>query len=202
MILKAHERKRGRPVENRLSLQLLEMTFAEVAAKGIEATTIAAIAARAGTSKQAIYRRYRTKEQLIAAAVRYRISLAVPAAPQRGSVADDLRRYLWHLAVLFQNEPLGPVFRALLAYRQIPDFTAVLDSAQAEQRFALRQILIATPFETDMDMRIDLLLGFIYLRLVFSDARVMQDQLDRAVFLALGLVAPRDPSPFSGLPGV
>lgn len=196
-----HEKRPGRPIDNRLSDKLLEASFAEVAQKGVDATTIAAIAAAAGTSKQAIYRRFRTKDQLVAAAVGHRIALIAPVAPLRSSVADDLRRYLGHLAEVFQAEPFAAVFRAFLAHRQNPDFAAVLDSAEAEQRFALRQILIATPFETDMETRIDLLLGFFYFRLVFADAGVSPDAIDRAILLALGLVAPRDPSPLSGQPG-
>lgn len=201
MALVSHQRTRGRPIENSLSHRLLQVTFAEVAARGIEATTIAGIAKATGTSKQAIYRRYRTKDQLVAAAIRDRIALIIPEAPLRSSVADDLRRYLGHLAIVLQSAPFGSVFRALLPHRQKPELAAVLDNAEADQRLALRQILIATPFESDMEIRIDLLLGFIYFRLVFADAEVSQKDIDRAIFLALGLVAPRDPLPLSGQPG-
>ncbi|WP_434050948.1 MAG: TetR/AcrR family transcriptional regulator [Roseibium sp.] len=197
----AHQNGRGRPRESRLSTKLLAVTFTEVASKGIDATTIAAVANAAGTSKQAIYRRYRTKDQLVAEAVRNRIALIIPVAPLRSSVADDLRRYLGHLAETFRKDPFAAVFRALLPYRQKPEYAAVLDSAEAEQRLALRQILIATPFESDMEIRIDMLLGFIYFRLVFADAEVSQKDIDSAIFLALGLVAPRDPLPLSGQPG-
>lgn len=201
MALATLQKRRGRPIEHRLSDKLLSVAFAEVAAKGVDATTIAAIAKAAGTSKQAIYRRYRTKEQLVAAAVRDRIAQIAAVAPLRSSVADDLSRYLGHLAEAFQSTPLASVFRTLLAHRQNREFAAVLENAEAEQRLALRQILIATPFETDIDMRIDLLLGFIYFRLVFAGAEVSQAEIDRAILLALGLVAPRDPSPHSGQPG-
>lgn len=197
----AQQQGRGRPRENRLSARLLAVVFAEVASKGIDATTIAGIAEAAGTSKQAIYRRYRTKDQLVVAAVRNRIALIEPVVPQRSSVADDLRRYLGHLAGVFRKDPFAAVFRALLAHRQNPEFAAVLDDAEADQRLVLRQILIATPFETDMEIRIDLLLGFLYFRLVFADAEVLQDAIDRAIFLTLGLVAPRDPPHLSGQPG-
>nr|WP_319383060.1 TetR/AcrR family transcriptional regulator [uncultured Roseibium sp.] len=197
----AHQKGRGRPRETRLSSRLLAATFTEVAAKGIDATTIAAISQAAGTSKQAIYRRYRTKDQLVAAAVRNRIALIEPVVPLRSSVADDLRRYLGHLADDFRKDPFAAVFRALLAHRHKPEYAAVLDNTEAEQRLALRQILIATPFETDMEIRIDLLLGFLYFRLVFADADVLQEAIDRAIFLSLGLVAPRDPPPLSGQPG-
>lgn len=198
----AQQNGRGRPRESRLSARLLAVAFAEVASKGIDAATIAAISEAAGTSKQAIYRRYRTKDQLVAAAVRNRIALIEPVAPLRSSVADDLRRYLGHLADIFRKDPFAAVFRTLLAHRQNPEFAAVLDDLEADQRLALRQILIATAFEADMEIRIDLLLGFVYFRLVFADADVPQDAIDRAIFLALGLVAPRDPPPLSGQPGI
>lgn len=195
------EKKQGRPRESRVSDALLGAVLAELAAKGLDGTTVAGIAARAATSKQAIYRRYRTKTSLIGAALRRGFEAMRPAPPLRASVAEDLRRYLVNLTSVFQETQLGGAVRAVAAQHRDLEIAAVLEDADAAQRLALRQILIATPFEADMETRIDLLLGLVYFRLMFQRTSVAIDEIERAIFLVLGLVAPRDPDPLSGLPG-
>lgn len=191
----------GRPRERRLSDALLSATLVELASAGLEGTTIARIARRTGTSKQAIYRRYHDKTALVAAALASGFEAVRPEPPQRGSVAEDLRRYLSSLATAFRVTPLGGAIRSLASYRHVPEIAAVFEEAETAQRLALRQILIATPFETDMETRIDLLLGPLYFNLLFHELIVDADEIEKAIHLVLGLVAPRDPEPFSGLPG-
>ena len=87
-------RAAGRPQEGRVTVALLEATLAELSEAGYERTTIATIAARAKTSKQAVYRRYPDKVHLVASAVETALARVEPAPPQRGSVADDLRHFL------------------------------------------------------------------------------------------------------------
>ncbi len=194
-------RSRGRPREDRVTKALLQSTLAELAEKGVGRTTVAGVAEMAGTSKQAIYRRYRDKPDLIAAAVAQGFEALEPVAPQRSSVAEDLRQFLSRLVGLLQETPLGAALRALASHRTDAAFAPVFQEVESVQRLALRQILIATPFEADMEMRIDLLLGLVYFRLLLQGGRITQEDIERAIYLVLGLVAPRDPSPFSGLPG-
>lgn len=190
----------GRPQEERVTAALLEATLSELAEKGVGKTTIAAIAARAHTSKQAVYRRFSDKAALIAAAVEQALARANPSPPQRGSVAQDLRQCLANTVSALQETPLGGAIRALVPYREDPAFAAVLDEAEANRRLILRQIFIATPFEADMETRIDLLLGLIYFRLLLRSQPVEAGDIETAVDLVLGLVAPRDPL-HSGFPG-
>lgn len=191
----------GRPRESRVSSALLRATLEELAENGYEKTTIAAVAARARTSKQAVYRRYNGKEALIAAAVEGALAGGNPGPPQRGSVAEDLRRCLSTTAQVFQEMPLGGAIRALVPYRHLPELARVLEEAEASRRLVLRQIFIATPFEADMETRIDLLLGLIYFRLLIRNVEIGAGDIERAIYLVLGLVAPRDPAVASGFPG-
>ncbi|WP_428649796.1 TetR/AcrR family transcriptional regulator [Roseibium sp.] len=192
----------GRPQEGRVTAALLQATLAELAENGYEKTTLAAVAARARTSKQAVYRRFGDKAELIAAAVEHALESANPASPQRGSVAEDLRICLQNTVTTLQETPLGGAIRALVPYRRVPALAQVLDEAEANRRLILRQIFVATPFEADMEARIDLLLGFVYFRLLLRNVRIDGEDIERAIYLVLGLVAPRDPVPHAGLPGM
>ncbi|MCX2721943.1 TetR/AcrR family transcriptional regulator [Roseibium salinum] len=192
----------GRPRESRVTSALLEATLSELAAHGYEKTTIAAVAARAQTSKQAVYRRYGDKASLVAAAVEHGLEEANPAAPQRGSVAEDLRQCLTNTATALQDTPLGGAVRALVPHRHVPALASVFDEAENRRRLIMRQIFIATPFEADMETRIDLLLGLIYFRLLLRNIAITPDDIETAIYLVLGLVAPRDPAALRGLPGV
>ncbi|TYC51659.1 TetR/AcrR family transcriptional regulator [Rhodobacterales bacterium] len=192
----------GRPQDGRVTSALLTATLAELSENGYEKTTISAIATRARTSKQAVYRRHRDKSHLLAAAVEHALAVANPAPPQRGSVAEDLRRCLLNTLEALQETPLGGAIRALVPYRHLPALARVLDEAEENRRLIMRQIFIATPFETDMEARIDLLLGFIYFRMLIRSVSISEADIERAIYLTLGLVAPRDPQAGDGLPGL
>ncbi|WP_299473732.1 TetR/AcrR family transcriptional regulator [uncultured Roseibium sp.] len=184
-----------------MSDALLNATLVELAEGGYAGTTIAGIARRAGTSKQAIYRRFPDKTALAAAALANGFLAFRPDPPLRGSVAEDLRRYLIGLAKTLTETPLGGAIRSLSSYRHIPEIAAVFEEAENGQRLALRQVLIATPFEADMETRIDLLLGLVSFGMLVRGYVPTAYEFERAIHLVLGLVAPRDPRPFSGLPG-
>lgn len=184
----------GRPQAARVTRALLDSTLQEIAANGYEKTTIAAIAERARTSKQAIYRRWPDKAHLVAEALRDALAQANPAPPQRGSVAQDLKVCLGSTVRALQETALGAAIRALVPLRQSPELKPVLDEAEDARRLLLRQIFIATPFEAEMETRIDLLLGHIYFRLHMRGLTVTERDIDAAIQLVLGLTAPRDPA--------
>lgn len=181
----------GRPQDGRVTAALLEAALIELAERGYEGTTIARLATRARTSKQAVYRRWSDKAALVAAAIEQALVRANPGAPQRGSVAQDLRHCLINTSRALQETPLGNAIRALTPYRKIPELDGVLSAAEDARRLLLRQIFIATPFETDMETRIDLLLGLIYFKLHIRGTSVTEQDIETAINLVLGLIAPR-----------
>ncbi|CTQ52977.1 transcriptional regulator BetI [Roseibium album] len=192
----------GRPQEHRVTTALMEATLIELAENGFEGSTVAAIANRARTSKQAVYRRFGNKTDMIAAAVEHGLLSIRSTSPQRISVAEDLRQSLAGIVSSFQETPLGGAIRALVPHRDLQPITEALENAENDRRLVLRQIFIATPFETDMETRIDLLLGLIYFRLLIRNVPIGQNDIERAIYLVLGLVAPRDPAPHAGMPGI
>lgn len=196
----------GRPRDEQVTAALLDATLVELSLNGLEKTTVAAISNRARTSKQAVYRRYPAKLELIAAAIEHALVAVNLAPPQRGSVAADLRQCLTGLVNAFQETPLGGVIQVLVSSQRGPQLEKLLSDVEEGQRLVLRQIFIATPFETDMETRIDLLLGLVYFRLLVRGQRLTKTDVETAIYLVLGLVAPRDPAPnigpVAGLPGI
>jgi len=83
----------GRPRDARRDVAILEATLSLLTELGYEQLSIEAVAGRSGVAKTTIYRRYRDKADLVAAAVDYR-SHATPPSP----AAVDLRENLLALA--------------------------------------------------------------------------------------------------------
>lgn len=83
------ERGPGRPREERVTGAVLNAVVDLVTEQGIGAVTMDAVAARAGVSKPAIYRRWPTKQDLIIAAAETRIG--VLSVPDLGDFRAELR---------------------------------------------------------------------------------------------------------------
>jgi hypothetical protein len=65
----ATARRRGRPRRAETAQAIVDATLALLAENGFQATTVDAIAERAGVAKNTIYRRWDSKEELIADAL-------------------------------------------------------------------------------------------------------------------------------------
>jgi AcrR family transcriptional regulator len=74
---------RGRPRDDHIDESVLQATRDHLARHGYEAMSVVAIAADAGTTRQAVYRRWPSKAELAAAAV------ASLADDQRAPITDD-----------------------------------------------------------------------------------------------------------------
>ncbi|MGW2746303.1 TetR/AcrR family transcriptional regulator [Streptomyces sp. NPDC001450] len=83
------ERGPGRPREERVTGAVLNAVVELVTEQGMGAVTMDAVAARAGVSKPAIYRRWPTKQDLVIAAAESRIG--VLSVPDLGDFRAELR---------------------------------------------------------------------------------------------------------------
>ena len=101
---------------------MLQATLELLAEVGLEATSIEAIAARAGVGKTTIYRRYRCKEELVADAIeRVRKEVVIP---DTGHLESDLDILIESAAQI----TLTPLGRQMVA--------AIVGSASSNSRFA------------------------------------------------------------------
>lgn len=79
-------RRRGRALET----ALLDAAWAELAERGYDNMTIDSVAARAGTSRAVLYRRWPGKQELVLAALKYEVGKDVIATPDTGSLRGDV----------------------------------------------------------------------------------------------------------------
>jgi len=151
-------RRAGRPRSAHSHQAILEATLALFAEVGLQGLSIEAIAERAGVGKTTIYRRWSSKEDIIADALD--LFRAEHPIPNTGNIRDDLLRIAQEAQVLFNRDPLmaklvtrfiaeikarPEVYRAYyekLAAPRIRQFRQVVESAQ--QRGELRSDLDAT----------------------------------------------------------
>jgi AcrR family transcriptional regulator len=82
----APQRRRGRALEE----ALLDAAWDELTERGYDAFTIDGAAARAGTSRAVLYRRWPTKQDLVHAVVVREVGRDVITAPDTGSLRGDV----------------------------------------------------------------------------------------------------------------
>jgi len=183
-------RPRGRPRREGARDEIVEATLALLAERGFQATTMDAIAARAGVGKTTIYRRWGSKEELIADA------LGELRTEPATTEATDLRTVL--LAYLHDQEreladPLvGRLLPTILGELQTnPGFAAAWeDRVVRPRRQAIVDVLSGAIERGDLrpgadpEVIADLLLGAPLLRILFPvglpsvPARYPEQQLD------------------------
>lgn len=106
-------RGRGRPRSAAAHAAILDAAIALVRESGYDALAMEAIAARAGVGKTTVYRRWPSKELLVAEAVE-RIVLAVPA-PDAGRVADDVLALMHRTRRMYEDPGTASLLPALVA---------------------------------------------------------------------------------------
>jgi AcrR family transcriptional regulator len=79
-------RRRGAELEG----DILGAAWEQLTSEGHEHFTIDAVAARARTSRPVLYRRWKTREELLRATIRHRGTMAQPQVPDTGSLRGDL----------------------------------------------------------------------------------------------------------------
>ena len=79
-------RRRGAELEN----AILDAAWEQLIAEGYEHFTVDTVAARARTSKPVLYRRWKTREDMLRATVRHRGAANSPPAPDTGTLRGDL----------------------------------------------------------------------------------------------------------------
>lgn len=123
-------RRRGAELE----AAILDAAWAQLTAEGYEHFTIDAVAARAGTSKPVLYRRWKTREDLLRATARNRGAADPPAVPDTGTLRGDLLALL-ALANSDRN-PMVALISSMLGsyYNQAGPSPAELRDAFMSQR--------------------------------------------------------------------
>ncbi|MEH2000019.1 MAG: TetR/AcrR family transcriptional regulator [Nostoc sp.] len=164
----------GRPRSIHADQAILQATLDLLAEVGYESMSIEAIASRAGVGKTTIYRRYTSKEELVADAIEsLRDDLLIP----------DTGRFWGDMDILINNaatkidSPLGRQTLALIisTASSNPQFAEVYWTKYTKlRREAFSKVLERAKFrgeihkDADVDLIIDLVSGSLYYALIFK----------------------------------
>jgi AcrR family transcriptional regulator len=131
----------GRPRESRVDEAVREAVTALLVEVGYAGTTIARIAQRAGVGRGALYRRWRSKPELVFAAAVH--GVALPEPHDTGSLAGDLEALAHRIRALIDGEAARAVMPALaLELRADPALAGALE----ERLFAAERAYLETIF--------------------------------------------------------
>jgi AcrR family transcriptional regulator len=179
-------RRPGRPREARADRAILAAALELIAKDGVHGLRMDEVAERAGVGKAAIYRRYRSKDELVAATVAALVSEI--AIPDTGSTRGDLLA-LMRDAVAVYGEPIrGGVMPSLIgAMRQHPDLArAIRRDVVDARRQALRAVLARgvqrgdLAADLDVELALDMLGGALFYRLLVTGGPI-DDRLAEGV---------------------
>jgi AcrR family transcriptional regulator len=122
------------PRDERITAATLEL----LRTKGPKAVTVEAVAARAGVAKTTIYRRYRNREDMLAAAL---TSLTDPAPPTDRSALRPILEWLIDQSRSAIEGGIGVGGVAELMTEEDPAFTELIRSLLVQHRKALADVV-------------------------------------------------------------
>jgi AcrR family transcriptional regulator len=183
----------GRPRDEELTAAIVQATAGLLHEVGFDRLTIAAVAARAGCGRGAIYRRWSTKEELALAALR-------DAGPRAVPLGDDPRANVERMARHISNE-IGNstelIAGFIAASRDDPDLAkAMRDRLSTPDRHLLRQQIteVVGDDAAIVDFLADAIPGVALLRSLVFDEPIATDEIVLSVGEVLGATAKPDAS--------
>jgi AcrR family transcriptional regulator len=189
------KRRPGRPVEARPREAAIQATLELMAEHGIGGVTTGAVARRAGISKATMYRRWDSKDALIADAVGTLVDQEI-VIPDTGTLEGDVQILLTEAVELYSAPRAAALMPELVAaIARTPELrSAIRDGFLVRRRAALGQVLERAAArgelrdDVDRDVCLDLFGGVVFYRLLITggplDARLV-DQLTAVVVRAI-----------------
>jgi AcrR family transcriptional regulator len=192
-------RRPGRPVEERPRQAALQATLELIAVHGIGGLTTNAVAERAGISKATMYRRWRSKQALVAEAVASLVSDI--AVPDTGSTRADLLGLMRGAVRVYGGSVEARVMPALVdaMARDAELARTIRDGYVAGRRDALRAVLERgvergdLRADLDVELALDVLGGALFYRLLVTGAPIDDALAEGVVELILRGFAPAHP---------
>jgi AcrR family transcriptional regulator len=197
MTMEGHERRAlGRPRDARADAAILEATLALIAEGGVEALRVDDVAERAGVGKATIYRRYRSKDELVVAAVAALVGEI--KVPDTGSTEADLRSLMRDAVRVYGREPAAHAMPALIAaMNRDPNLArATREDFLAARRNALRTVIERgiergeLRADLDVELALDVLGGPLFYRLLVTGGPIDAKLANGVVQLLLRGLAP------------
>jgi AcrR family transcriptional regulator len=185
----------GRPRDPQIDAAVLDATLAVLDESGYGPLTLEAVARRAGTTKPAIYRRWRDRRQLVLAALGRRLGAA--RAPDTGCTLCDLDECLKVFVAAFRRMPpgvIGPLFADCAGDPELRTafMTTLFDPPRAAVKETLDRAYARGDLRDDVDraLVLDLIGSLVHYRALFGHAPTTDAEIERAVEALLqGLAA-------------
>jgi AcrR family transcriptional regulator len=179
-------RPTGRPREERADRAILAAALELMAEQGVRDLRMDDVASRAGVGKATIYRRYRSKEELVSATVAQLVSEIT--LPDTGSTRDDLLALMRKAVTVYSGSLEAGVMPGLVeAMSRDPELArTVREGFLAGRRAGLRSVLergvARGDLSADMDfeLALDVLGGPLFYRLLVTGGPI-DDGLARGV---------------------
>jgi AcrR family transcriptional regulator len=178
----------------RVQAAVFEATIDLLQEKGYEALSFATIARRAGVHEATLYRRWRTKDQLIVDAVFSQAAKDIPI-PDTGTLRSDLIQLLQFLRVFLQSPVGQAIAQTAISTAHIPELSSYHRDIWRQRRAHLQVVYdraIArgelSP-QTDFQLLLETLIGIFYLRFFLTTEPVEDTLPERAVDLVLSGVS-------------
>jgi AcrR family transcriptional regulator len=131
----------GRQRSDACDAAILDATLRLLGERGYSGLTVAAVIEAAGVSSATLYRRWPTKQDLVAAAVATMVP--EPANTDTGSLAGDLAAFLQHVASSIAARQEGIADALSIEKKHNPELAALLRARFREPRLAeLRAIFV------------------------------------------------------------
>lgn len=175
---KRARRPAGRPQSPRVREAVLGASLAVIAERGVAGATVDLIAARAGVGKHSIYRRWRSKQDLLVDALAEAVAMPLP-----DEVPADATMLIREIASVWVTLAEDPVLRAFAAQvfaeaARDPQLLEVYEERVAQPRRARVLALLEVARErgqlrpdTDLDVAADLLIGPAFYRMMSAGPR-------------------------------
>lgn len=191
----------GRPRDQRADKAILSATLELMAESGVHDLRVDDVAGRAGVGKATIYRRYRSKDELITAAVAGLVSEIT--VPDTGQTRDDLLALMHGAVKVYRGSVQAAVMPSLVEAISRDGELArlVREGFLSGRRTALRAVLERgierrdLRVDLDIELALDVLGGPLFYRLLITGGPIDEQLAEGVVELILRGFAPHTKPP-------
>jgi AcrR family transcriptional regulator len=156
--------------------RLLHAAMAVLAKHGMSGLTVDKIADTAGVPRTTFYRRWRSANEAVAAAIEHALSVANPQAPATGSFREDLTILGTNMARLLNKRQFALVLSFVIAEMECsPDFrTSAMDIVRHRRQYPAEVLQRAqkakqAPLSLDVELLVEMFVGAMFFRLFFGE---------------------------------
>jgi len=198
-------RRVGRPREARADRAILTAALELMAEHGVRALRVDDVASRAGVGKATIYRRYRSKDQLVTEAVGALVDEEIEI-PDSGSTREDLLVLMRQAVELYSGTLAARLMPAIVDEMSRNDELAAIarDRFLTRRRAALRVVFERgigrgdLRRDLDVEFALDVLGGPLFYRLLITGGPIDEGLAQAVVELIVRGLAPAPPAPSGG----